>query len=186
MSKGITFREIDALDTIMLYKWRRSHRVSVMMSGDPPTDLATHCQWLDGCYRHQHYYHWVIEINGFPAGLINICDYDPVNRLTFWGYYIGDDKYLGYGALIPPYLYNFLFTEMAIDKIEAEVFERNAMVIGMHKYHGYQEVPFFDKDLNNGHLKYMFLDKDDWLAQKQYARFRAEFPMTRWLYAPAR
>ena len=110
----ISFGEVSIDDAERILKWRTSSRVTKFMNTDVEFNLDNQRQWLRSCYEKEHYYHWIIKVEGKPAGLLNICDYDPVNKTSSWGFYIGEDDSVGYGAFIPPMLYNFLFGEVGV------------------------------------------------------------------------
>jgi UDP-4-amino-4,6-dideoxy-N-acetyl-beta-L-altrosamine N-acetyltransferase len=141
----ISFDEVTLDDTERILKWRTSHRVAKFMDTDVEFSLDNQRQWLKSCYKKKHYYHWIIKIEGKPAGLLNICDYDPVKKTSSWGFYIGEDDAVGYGAFIPPMLYNFLFGQLGVENIEIEVFYNNLSVIGLHQLHGYKFLPNNDR-----------------------------------------
>ncbi|MDN3683967.1 GNAT family N-acetyltransferase [Vibrio sinaloensis] len=85
------------------------------------------------------YYHWIVQVNSVDVGLISLSDYDEASGTTSWGFYIGHDDYLGVGAFVPLYLYNFIFFKSSnVNKITAEVFYDNTNTIKLHTLHGYK------------------------------------------------
>jgi UDP-4-amino-4,6-dideoxy-N-acetyl-beta-L-altrosamine N-acetyltransferase len=184
----ISFGEVSIDDAERILKWRTSSRVTKFMNTDVEFNLDNQRQWLRSCYEKEHYYHWIIKVEGKPAGLLNICDYDPVNKTSSWGFYIGEDDSVGYGAFIPPMLYNFLFGEVGVEKIEVEVFYNNLSVIGLHQLHGYRFSPNKDRViLKNGRqvlLIAMTLSSLDWANNKRFRNQISEFPTSLWLAKP--
>ena len=85
----INFREVNVDDADMILRWRMSNRVTKFMNTDVVYDLETQNNWLLSSYKKSHYYHWVIENDGKPIGLINLADYSASNATTSWGFYIG-------------------------------------------------------------------------------------------------
>jgi UDP-4-amino-4,6-dideoxy-N-acetyl-beta-L-altrosamine N-acetyltransferase len=184
----ITFHEVEVDDAERILRWRMSQRVTKFMNTDVEFNLDNQRQWLESSYGKKHYYHWIIKIEGRPVGLINVCDYDPVNKTSSWGFYIGDDDSVGYGAFIPPMLYNFLFYQLKVENIEVEVFYNNLSVIGLHQLHGYKFLPSKDRVIDkNGReilLVAMNLSSADWVSNKRFKKQVADFPTSMWEAKP--
>lgn len=184
MSALVSFREVDPSDAAMILEWRRKPRVTDFMNTDVGNDVQAQATWLSSCFEKPHYYHWVFSMNGTEAGLLSISDFDLDSGTTSWGYYIGEESLLGLGALVPPYLYNWLFRTVGLNKVEVEVFANNEQVLRMHKYYGYLRAP--DKDraiLKSGQkiqLRALELHARDWLLQDRMQRFVTAFPTYRW------
>lgn len=179
----IEFREIQPSDAELLLRWRCSPEITRFMNSDIEYNLEKQKQWIESSYQKPDYYHWLIEIEKQPAGFINISEYNSQEKTTSWGFYLGEDKFKGMGAFIPPNLYNFLFKDLRLKKVYAEVMEDNAPVLGMHKLHGYQFTPernrrIYKKD-KEIQLLAMELKVTDWNFTK-YRRLNANFPTQLW------
>ena len=188
MSAHVSFREVDPSDAAMILSWRRTPRVTDLMHTDVGDDVEAQATWLASCFEKPHYYHWVFSIGGTEAGLLSIADFDLDSGTSSWGYYMGEGSLLGFGALVPPYLYNWLFRTVGLHKVEVEVFASNEQVLRMHKYHGYSRVPEKDRAiLKSGQeiqLCALELDARDWLPQDRMQRFVTAFPTRRWMAGP--
>ena len=90
--------------------------------------------------------------------------------------------------MIPPFVYNFVFTELPIVKIKVEVFESNHQVLMMHTLHGYVREPNLDRIIEkNGSqhkLLAMSLSSLDWSSKKAFHKLITEFPTKLWLRSP--
>lgn len=183
----ISFREINIDDADLILKWRMSARVTKFMSTDISNNLELQKEWLTGSYNKPDYYHWIIEINNNPVGTIYISDYSEKDSTTSWGFYIGEEDAVGLGAFIPPHFYNFLFKELEINTINAEVFYNNTNAIGLHLLHGYKFQPQNDKVISKNNkdvlLISMRLSKEDWNF-KRFAKNLANFPTHHWNARP--
>lgn len=184
----ISFEEVALDDAKSILEWRTSSRITKFMTSDIEYNLEKQRQWIQSCYEKEDYYHWIIKIEGKPAGLINIYDYDPVGKNSSWGFYIGEDNLIGYGAFIPPKLYNFCFAQLGFKYIKAEVFYENINVIKLHQLHGYKFSPIKDRIIvKNGKeilLIGMTLSALDWNNNIKYKNQVACFPTKRWLLRP--
>lgn len=183
----ISFREVGIDDASLILTWRMSNRVTKFMNTDVIYDLEAQKRWLLSCYDKSHYYHWIILHDDKPVGLINLADFSENESTTSWGFYIGVDDLLGYGAFIPPYFYNFLFYKLLVNKIQVEVFFNNVTVIGLHQLHGYIFTPSSDRVITkNGKevlLVSMCLDKANWNT-KRFRKFETVFSSVKWNASP--
>lgn len=190
MSALVSFREIDVSDAHQILKWRRNSRVADFLTNDVVDDLSAQRDWVRASFGRPDYYHWLFSLQGVDAGVLSIADFDHVRGVTSWGYYVGEDSCLGLGAIIPPYLYNWLFRSLGLKKVQVEVFSTNEVVLRMHNRHGYFRVPEKDrKILKSGReivLQAMELKASDWLKQHAMEKFVADFPTNHWSARPSR
>jgi len=184
----ITFREVDISDAEKILKWRTSPEVSEFMSSEFSGDLKTQENWITSTFLNRDYYHWIIVIDNEDAGLLSISKIDLQERTLSWGYYVGESRYLGLGAMVPPFLYNYLIGHWRVEKIIVEVLENNLKVISMHLFHGYVPAPEYDriieKDGIDTKLLSYSLSSGHWLANRTYQKFIADFPVVKWIASP--
>lgn len=157
------------------------------MNSDVAYDLEAHKNWLADCFNKKNYYHWIIQCHGNDVGLLNFVDWDQDQKTTSWGFYIGDENFLGLGGMVPPYFYNFAFDVLGVETITADVFYNNLNVIKLHLMHGYHFVPAQDHVIKKG--KHEILMVRMALEQKtfkssRFCRYKADFPLTQWQSAP--
>ena len=181
--KLFSFREVEIDDAKLLLNWRTKSRITKYMTSDVSHDIEAQKNWLKGTLEKSDSYHWISRYKNKDIGLMSLLNYKPEIKETSWGYYIGEDDALGYGGLIPPYFYNFVFNELNIEKIKAWVFFDNLKIIQMHLMHGYVFEPAEDhtivKDGKNVLILCLILKKDKFESSK-YNRFKNDFPMTKW------
>lgn len=184
---GIAFRELTAADAAQLLAWRTQPRVAEMMVGEVSPDLDAQARWLAACFDRPDYYHWMVRIGGSDAGLLSLAQYDRDAARASWGFYIGDESQLGLGGLVPPHFYNWAFGPLGLQGLHAEVLERNAAVIELHRLHGYQRDPQRDRCIvKQGQelaLLALRLDRERWNATR-YRRLVADFPTAAWRARP--
>ena len=180
---NIKFREIRINDAERILNWRTKERITRYMGSDINVSVKEQKEWIDDCYNKDDYYHWMVTTNNIDIGTICIKNINLENNSTSWGFYIGDDNYLGYGGFIPPHFYNWVFNNLNLNEIKAYVFEDLKNVIGLHKTHGYEYINKENKLIikNNRQIKViaMTLKKEYWNF-KRYKNFSSPFPITKW------
>jgi UDP-4-amino-4,6-dideoxy-N-acetyl-beta-L-altrosamine N-acetyltransferase len=155
-------------------KWRTQENVTKYMLTDIEYNLDNQRRWFDKISKLTTEKYWMIEIEDRLVGVISLNNIDYTNRKTSCGFYIGEDNYRRLGGLVPPYLYNYVFKDLQLNKITAEVMEGNENVVKIHKFHGYREVgTYMDHIFKYGQyhdLYLMELLKLDW--EKDSKRFK--------------
>lgn len=149
------------------------------MITDVELDMDKQRRWLERISSDPSVRYWMIKLDETPLGVINLAEISSQHRRCSAGYYIGDLNYKQLGAVIPPYLYNYVFRQLRLNKIYGDVVASNAAVLRMHAMHGYRVVGTYKQHV----MKYgEFLDlvaiellAETWLAQPKYARYVADF-----------
>ena len=181
------FREVEVIDAKKILDWRISDRVKKYMITDIKNDLDIQIKWLRDSYIRTNYYHWIIQYKGNDIGLLYFSDWNPENKTTSWGFYIGEEKALGLGGLVSPYFHNFAFEVLKVKKVLAEVFYSNTMMIDLHLKAGY----IFDVNRNhviekNGNkvlVICMSLEKSVF-QRSIFEKFKRDLPINRWKNKP--
>lgn len=178
-----TFRFVklkrDHLD--LLFRWRTSENVSRFMLTQASFDIQEHYKWFERVTKDPKFRYWVIEFNNTPIGLLNLANIDETNRHLSAGYYIGEIEYCSLGAMVTPYLYNYVFTEMKFRKIYGEVVGGNVNVLKIHAMHGFREVGTYREHLfKDGcfhDIVLIELLSEDWLQKKKFEKYVASFEL---------
>ena len=87
------------------------------------------------------------------------------------------------GGLVVPFFYRFCFSELGIERIDAEMLYFNTKVIDLHQLHGYEFAPERDRIVKKQGKRVlliaMSLEKYRFEHSK-FARHSAKFPMEKW------
>lgn len=160
-------------------EWRTKEDVTRYMNTDIARDMDKQRQWFEKITTSETDKYWVIAMKDKLVGLIYLNDIDLVNQRTSWGFYIGEEEARMYGAIIPLYLYHYVFTKLELHKITAEVMGDNKNVIKLNELHGCREVgTYYDHIYKNGKfhdLVIMELLKQDWLKREKNKKYKGEF-----------
>ena len=178
-----TFREIETKDAQMILDWRTSPRVAKYMKTDVEHGVEEQQQWIISCRERANFYHWLIVYQNQPIGYISLSEYNPVTKTGSWGCYVGEEEHAGLGGLVPPFFYRFCFTDLNIERIDAEMLYFNTGVIDLHRLHGYEFTPERDRILKRkgkGILLVTMSLRKFPFEEGKFARFKATFPMLQW------
>ncbi len=163
----------------MVLKWRLKPEVSQYMFTDVRDSMDDQLRWFRRVSNDPGYRYWIIVYRYVPIGLINLAGIDWNNRHLCAGYYIGELEYRSLGAIIPPYLYNYVFNEMKFRKIFGEVMAGNENVIKLYQIHGYSQVGVYRDHIWKGDqfhdVVLIELLSESWLKQTRYQRYTGQF-----------
>ena len=178
----IRFVRLDQSHLELVLRWRTDEFVTRYMYTDVENDLTKQYEWFDKIKHSRTDKYWMVILRDVPVGVISLNGIDLANRKTSWGYYIGDERHRMYGGLVPPYLYNFIFHNMGLNKITAEVMQGNENLLKLHRMHGYRDVGLFKNHIlkyDNYYDVYILeLLKADWdLKADKYKKYLASFEL---------
>jgi UDP-4-amino-4,6-dideoxy-N-acetyl-beta-L-altrosamine N-acetyltransferase len=161
-------------------KWRVSEQVTTYMYTDIEPNLDNQRKWFEKISRDEHSQYWVISSRNQGIGLVSLNDISWNHRRTSWAYYIGDSNYNMLGAMIAPYLYNYAFLELKLNKLQGEVMEGNINVRNIHLKHGCREVGVLKEHIyKNGKFHDVYIYEmlaANWKDQlHKYRKFQARF-----------
>ena len=163
----------------MVLGWRVQPEVSQYLLTEVTYDLEKQHQWFEQISKDNTYRYWVIVYQDIPIGLLNLAAVDQQNLRCSAGYYIGDLRYRQLGAMIPPYLYNYIFQEMKFRKIYGEVVAGNKNILKIHQMHGFRQVGMYKDHIFKNEQFYdiilIELLSEIWLEQKRYRQYVAAF-----------
>lgn len=163
----------------MLLNWRTQDFVSKFMLTKVDNSLESQRKWFKTICDNDQYKYWVIYYKSIPIGVVNLAEIDLANLKCSAGYYIGNEEFKSLGAVILPYLYNYIFKNMGFRKVFGSVVSDNDSILKIHNMHGYRIIGFYEKHIKKGDE---FLDiilvelmADVWLSKKKYSTYDAEW-----------
>ena len=163
-------------------QWRTSEHVTKYMFTDIERNLDQQMEWFKSISQDDTQFYWMIEYRKAAIGLVSLNDLDRKNRKAASGYYLGDLHYTMIAGRILPYVYNFAFFDLGLNKLYAEVMEGNDGIMKMHLHHGYTPAATFKEHIYKYErfhdVHYFELLASTWKEQCQrYHRFTAEFTL---------
>lgn len=176
----IIFRKIKPCeDAELTNSWRSDNRVqSTLRSSFKNTTLEQE-EYLKKKNDSNDFLHWIVSKNNIAFAYCMAHDYrSDLNRIT-WGYGIGNTDFLGMGALISAFFYNYFFLNTKIQSIRAEVLAHNKQVLSMHNSMGYEQLKVNQIKTHNyiccdEHV--LILERENWLKQpKSLLKLKSDF-----------
>lgn len=186
----ITLRKIQEADLENLMNWRMDPDVTRYMNTDPVLTLEGQKKWLEGLEAIEREekpasLHWIIEIDGQAAGLIQVLGIDWETKLCSWGYYIGEKKLRSLKAALAleMSLYDFAFFNLGMERIHNDVFTENASVIKLHEACGCKVEEIVKGEIVKNGIAYdvahSYIYKDVWESLRESKKYeKVEFPYT--------
>ncbi|WP_017444757.1 UDP-4-amino-4,6-dideoxy-N-acetyl-beta-L-altrosamine N-acetyltransferase [Gayadomonas joobiniege] len=173
------FKKLTETDLPLVLNWRLQPQVADYMFTEIENNLSQQQNWFKKIHQRSDCYYWLIYFANKAVGVLNLSNLDLHKQSCDWGFYIGDLTQRNIGGLVPPYFYNFLFSQTPVKTLTAEVLAHNHQVIKLHQLHGYQEQHDsrydIEKNQNKLQVRVFELYKADWLAKKRFRRCIAEF-----------
>jgi UDP-4-amino-4,6-dideoxy-N-acetyl-beta-L-altrosamine N-acetyltransferase len=143
----LRFDHITENDLELILSWRTRENITQYMYTDISKDMEEQKKWYQWISSNPTCRYWLMYYQERPIGVIGITDIDVKNNRCSLTYYIGDEASRGIGGIIPPYIYNYIFTVLQFNKIIAEVMEGNERVMKLHQLHGYRQVGIYKEHI---------------------------------------
>ncbi len=121
------FRKIRESDLEMIMNWRMRPNITKFMYTDPKLTIEDQKKWYEKITKKDDAFYWLFEVEGEPVGLVSLVDWDKVNSIIHTGGYIAEKKGRTLQNIIDMNmnLYDFVFTELGVNKAAFEIMENN-------------------------------------------------------------
>lgn len=134
-----SLQEINPNYVQLVLNWRNQKHIREMMFNSEIIQLEEHKNWiasLDNDYKMAK----VFCYDGLPMGVVNFTYLNSEANIGEWGFYIGNIKApRGMGTLLGYTAINFLFNDLNIRKLCAEVLSFNKVSLNFHRKLGFTE-----------------------------------------------
>jgi len=131
-------RKLEAGDLENVMHWRMLPYITEYMNTDPVLTLEGQRQWYDKLVAAGELYHWIIEVDDTPCGLVYLADIDMVNKRCSYGHYVAVKKLRSFKLTLSLQMsmYDYVFERLGLNKMTTEVFCLNAGAIKMNDFYG--------------------------------------------------
>lgn len=133
-------KDIDENDLSLLLNWRNQEAIREVMFNSNTISWEQHNQWFNKLQNDDSAKSKLFYFDNIPYGVLNITQIDPVSNTCEWGFYIGSPTaQKGMGTILGYTALNFIFQELYIRKLSAQVFDFNDKSIKFHEKMGFTQ-----------------------------------------------
>ncbi|MEE1131331.1 MAG: UDP-4-amino-4,6-dideoxy-N-acetyl-beta-L-altrosamine N-acetyltransferase [Caryophanon sp.] len=170
---------IEEVHLQQILDWRTSEQVTQFMYTDIEYNLEQQYKWLERIKADRTGQYFIMEYRDEYIGFISLTNINWTHKRATWNFYIGNMKYAMLAGFLGPYMYNYAFNELGLEKLNGEVMDINEGVRKLHVKQGAREVGVLEHHIvKNGtwHDVYMFeMTKARWaVAGQKYQKYVAE------------
>ena len=135
---SVTLRPITENDLDKIMHWRMDEEITRYMNTNPKLTPDGQKRWLASIRENMDVAYWIIQVDGVPAGVINLTGLtDPSGDLG-WAYYMGEKRLrsMKTALSLEMSMYDYVFDSLGKRAVYADVFTLNQGVIALHKLCG--------------------------------------------------
>ncbi|WP_243354228.1 UDP-4-amino-4,6-dideoxy-N-acetyl-beta-L-altrosamine N-acetyltransferase [Bacillus litorisediminis] len=167
-----TLKNLEEEELELVLKWRNSEHIRKYMYSDEIISFEDHINWFRNLINDSSKIAKVLLYDGRPVGYVHFTNIDNRNGKCYWGFYIGESNApRGSGTALGLLALDYIFEEVSIRKLCAEVLAFNTISIHYHKKFGFVEEGRFTQHVLKCRqyidVISMALFKDQWLEKKQ-------------------
>lgn len=135
---SVTLREIQESDLELIMRWRMDEEITRYMNTNPKLTLEGQKKWLASLRENEDVKYWLIEVDGNPAGVINLTGLTKPDGNLGWAYYVGEKKLrsMKTALALEMSMYDYAFDVLQKNAVYGDIFTLNQGVIALHKLCG--------------------------------------------------
>lgn len=160
-------KDIQFEDLPLVLRWRnQDHIRNVMFSGDIIL-MEQHKMWFEKLQNTNIAVSKIFYFDEVPHGVVNINHINHVHNSCEWGFYIGAaSAQRGLGTILGYAALNYIFKELHIRKVNAEVLENNSTSRIFHEKLGFT---------HDGTLRKHIFKDNEYMDIDVYSMFNTEW-----------
>ncbi|MGD6894409.1 UDP-4-amino-4,6-dideoxy-N-acetyl-beta-L-altrosamine N-acetyltransferase [Bacillus infantis] len=136
----------DDLQTIL--DWRNNESIRKVMYNSKIISKEEHVNWYKGIKVSKTNLSKIFYYDNIPYGVLNINKVDRTNSKCEWGFYIGvNHAPKGIGTILGYTSLNYIFGELSIRKLCAEVLSFNDKSVKFHQKLGFSQEGLLRKQI---------------------------------------
>lgn len=135
---SVTLRDIRESDLENIMRWRMDEEITRYMNTNPRLTMEGQRRWLQTIQENEDVEYWLIEVDGIPAGVINLTGLTAPAGDIGWAYYVGEKRLRGIKTALSleMSMYDYVFDCLNKQAVYSDVFTLNQGVIALHKICG--------------------------------------------------
>ncbi len=131
---SFTVRPVMEADLERIMNWRMDPEITKYMNTNPKLTLEGQRQWFARIRENKDVRYWIIEVDGQPAGVINLTGLSREDGVLGWAYYVGEKKLrsMKLALSLEMSLYDYIFDVLGKKALVGDIFTLNKGVIKLH------------------------------------------------------
>lgn len=181
---SVTLRDIREDDLERIMNWRMAEEITRYMNTNPKLTLEGQVKWLASVQNNSDVRYWLIEIDGEPAGVLNLTGLDKPDGNLGWAYYVGEKRLrsLKTALALEMSMYDHALITLGKKAVYSDVFTLNEGVIQLHKLCGCEVVEerknAVEKEGVWYDVTYMRMTAENWVKLRESKKYeRIVFPV---------
>lgn len=155
LSRRAELYDVKLPDLNLILEWRNKDSIRSVMFNSEIITSEQHHNWFTDLNKSQSNITKIFSFDGIPYGVLNINKIDKINNSCEWGFYIGSQSSpKGMGTILGYTALNYIFDELLIRKISAQVLDNNSRSIYFHEKLGFSKEGILREQIvrNNSYL----------------------------------
>ncbi len=132
-------RSLQPNDLELVRVWRNHPDVRRHMYTQHTIGLEEHQRWFSQAVANPDKYPLIFELQGVPAGFVNLTIVDHTVRRSEWGFYLAPEAPRGSASLLGRSALAYVFTDLKQHKICGEALAYNQRSIRFHERLGFRK-----------------------------------------------
>ena len=139
---SVTLRSITEADLEQIMHWRMDSNITKYMNTNPKLTLEVQKKWFASVSANSDVKYWIIQVDGIPAGVINLTGLNNPDGDLGWAYYVAEQKLrsIKTALALEMSMYDYVFDDLGKRAVYSDVFTLNQGVIQLHKLCGCEVV----------------------------------------------
>ena len=131
---SVTLRAIKEDDLEQIMNWRMSEDITRYMNTNPKLTPEGQKKWLQSISANPDVYYRMIEVDGEPAGVINLTGLSREDGELGWAYYVGEKRLrsMKTALSLEMSMYDYALITLGKKAVYSDVFTLNQGVITLH------------------------------------------------------
>ena len=131
---SVTLRAIKEDDLEQIMNWRMSEDITRYMNTNPKLTLEGQKKWFQSISANPDVLYRMIEVDGEPAGVINLTGLSREDGELGWAYYVGEKRLrsMKTALSLEMSMYDYALITLGKKAVYSDVFTLNQGVITLH------------------------------------------------------
>ncbi|MDF2065812.1 UDP-4-amino-4,6-dideoxy-N-acetyl-beta-L-altrosamine N-acetyltransferase [Bacillus sp. Cr_A10] len=133
LEERIRLKSITDEDLFIIFKWRNQQSIRNVMINSEIITWNQHISWYNDYKDNHKSITKIFYFDDIPYGVLNVYDIDCKNQKCKWGFYVGElTAPSGMGTILGYTSLNYIFENLKIKKLTAEVLSFNEKSLRFH------------------------------------------------------